>query len=72
MSNIIVKAFSPRNIVGCLLKKGLQREVHRHPRTPPRYALARYMQDTFKPLTPRSDNNTLSSRQVMGVKKIIN
>ena len=25
MSNIIVMAFSPRNIVGCLLKKGLQR-----------------------------------------------
>ena len=38
MSNIIVMAFSPRNIVGCLLKKGLQKD-HRHPRTPPRYAL---------------------------------
>ena len=25
MSNIIVMAFSPRNIAGCLLKKGLQR-----------------------------------------------
>ena len=25
VSNIIVVAFSPRNIVGCLLKKGLQR-----------------------------------------------
>ena len=25
VSNIIVMAFSPRNIVGCLLKKGLQR-----------------------------------------------
>ena len=25
MLNIIVRAFSPRNIVGCLLKKGLQR-----------------------------------------------
>ena len=25
MSNIIVMAFSPRNIVGCLLKKSLQR-----------------------------------------------
>ena len=25
LSNIIVMAFSPRNIVGCLLKKGLQR-----------------------------------------------
>ena len=33
MSNIIVMAFSPRNIVGCLLKKGLQRG-HGHPRTP--------------------------------------
>ena len=39
MSNIIVMAFSPRNIVGCLLKKGLQRGGHGHPRTPPRYAL---------------------------------
>ena len=40
MPNIIVMAFSPRNIVGCLFKKGLQRGVgHRHPRTPPRYAL---------------------------------
>ena len=27
VSNIIVMAFSPRNIVGCLLKKGLQMEV---------------------------------------------
>ena len=27
VSNIIVMAFSPRNIVGCLLKKGLQRGV---------------------------------------------
>ena len=27
MSNIIVMAFSPRNIIGCLLKKGLQRGV---------------------------------------------
>ena len=34
MSNIIV-TFSPRNIVGCLLKKGLQRGDHGHPRTPP-------------------------------------
>ena len=37
--NNIVMAFSPRNIVGCLLKKGLQRGGHGHPRTPPRYAL---------------------------------
>ena len=35
VSNIIVMAFSPRNIVGCFLKKGLQRGGHRHPRTPP-------------------------------------
>ena len=34
MSNIIVIAFSPWNIVGCLLKKGLQRGGHGHPRTP--------------------------------------
>ena len=40
MSNIIVIAFSPRIIVGCFLKKGLQRGVHGHPRIPPRYTLA--------------------------------
>ena len=37
VSNIIVMAFSPRNIVGCLLKKkGLQRGGggHGHPRSP--------------------------------------
>ena len=34
MSNIIFMAFSPQNIVGCLLKKGLQRGSHGHPRTP--------------------------------------
>ena len=35
MSNIIVMVFSPRNIVGCLLIKGLQRGGgHGHPRTP--------------------------------------
>ena len=42
MSNIIVMAFSPRNIVGCLLKKGLQRGgggVTGTPKDPPRYAL---------------------------------
>ena len=40
VSNIIVMAFPPRNVVGCLLKKGLQRGGgHGHPRTPPRYAL---------------------------------
>ena len=41
MSNIIVMAFSPRNIVlGCLFKKRLTKGGHGHPRTPPRYALA--------------------------------
>ena len=39
-SNIIAMAFSPRNIVGCLLKKKLTKGGHGHPRTPPRYALA--------------------------------
>ena len=37
VSNIIVMAFLPQNIVGCLLKKSLQRgggEGHGHPRTP--------------------------------------
>ena len=33
VSNIIVMAFSPRNIVGCLLKKGLKKGVHGHLRT---------------------------------------
>ena len=41
VSNIIVLAFSPRNIVGCLLKKRLTKGGHGQPRTPPppRYAL---------------------------------
>ena len=37
MSNIIVMAFSPRNIMRCFLKKRLQRgggRGHGHPRTP--------------------------------------
>ena len=34
MSNIIVMAFSARNIVGCLLKKGLQRGVTGTPGPP--------------------------------------
>ena len=34
MSNIILMAFLPRNIVGCLLKKGLQRGGHGQPMTP--------------------------------------
>ena len=36
MSNIIVMVFSPQNIVGGLLKKGLQGGGggHGHPRTP--------------------------------------
>ena len=33
-SNNIVMAFSPRNIVGCLLKEVLQRRGNGHPRTP--------------------------------------
>ena len=43
MSNIIVMAFSPRNIVGCLLKKAYKGGGggHGHPRTPSRYALAK-------------------------------
>ena len=39
VSNIIVMAFSPRNFVGCLLKKRLTKGGHGHHRTPPRYAL---------------------------------
>ena len=35
MPNISVMAFSPRNIEGCLLKKGLQREGSRAPQDPP-------------------------------------
>ena len=38
VSSLIVMAFSPRNIIGCFLKKGLQMGCHGHPRTPPRYA----------------------------------
>ena len=34
MSNIIVMAFLPRNIVSCLLKKGLQRGVTGTPGPP--------------------------------------
>ena len=39
MSNNIVMAFSPRNIVGCLLKKRLTKGGSRAPQGPPRYAL---------------------------------
>ena len=39
VSNNMVMAFSPRNIVSCFLKKGLQRGGHGHLRTPPCYAL---------------------------------
>ena len=39
LSNIIVIVLSPRNIVGCFLKKGLQTWGHGHSRTPSRYAL---------------------------------
>ena len=36
MTNIIVMAFSPRNIIGCFLKKRLTKGGggHGHPRTP--------------------------------------
>ena len=34
MSNIIIMAFSPRNIIGCFLKKGLQRGVTGTPGPP--------------------------------------
>ena len=40
VSNIIVMAFSPRNIVGCLLKKRLAKGGTRVPEDPPSYALA--------------------------------
>ena len=39
VSNIIVMAFSPRNIVGCFLKKRLTKGGSRAPQEPPRYAL---------------------------------
>ena len=42
-SNNIVMAFSPRNIIGCLLKKGLQMGGHGHPRTPLATPLNYYM-----------------------------
>ena len=35
VSNIIIMAFSPRNIVGCLLKKRLRKEGSRAPQDPP-------------------------------------
>ena len=40
-SNNIVMAFSPRNIVGCLLKKDLQGGVTGTPGAPPSYALVK-------------------------------
>ena len=46
VSNIIVMAFSPRNVVGCLLKKRLTKGGRsRAPQDPPRYALG----STVKP-----------------------
>ena len=48
VSNIIVMAFSPRNIVGCLLKKRLTKGGSRAPQDPPRYALDLFsLQHTF-------------------------
>ena len=38
-SNNIVMAFSPRNIVGCLLKKGLTKGGSQAPQEPPSYSL---------------------------------
>ena len=46
-SNNIVMAFSPRNIVGCLLKKRLTKGGHGHPRTPPSYAHAHILKDVY-------------------------
>ena len=40
MSNNIIMTFSPRNIVGCLLKKRLTKGGSRAPQDPPSYALA--------------------------------
>ena len=58
MSNIIVMAFSPRTIVGCLLKKRLTKGGggHGHPRTLPSYALG-------MSLTMNNTNSTLNVRQ---------
>ena len=45
VSNIIVMAFSPRNIIGCFLKKRLTKGGHGHPRTPlamPMHCLIKY------------------------------
>ena len=55
VSNIIVMAFSPRNIVGCFLKKALQRGGgggSRVPQDPPRYALDFHRAVVFKSLKP--------------------
>ena len=48
----IVMAFSPP-VVGCLVKKGLQKGGSRAPRTPSGYALAcqLYMENFFKNIT---------------------
>ena len=50
MSNIIVMAFSPRNIVGCLLKKRLTKGGSRVPQDPPRYALDHVENYVFLPI----------------------
>ena len=67
MSNIIVMAFSPRNIVGCLLKKGLQRGGGglRAPQDPPCYALewrpdSRKQQKSSPSLIPLFNTITLA------------
>ena len=59
MSNIIVMAFSPRNIVGCLLKKkSLQRGGQGHPRTPLATPLKLFFFNMT--LTLRTDNILLA------------
>ena len=62
MSNIIVMAFSPQNIVGCLLKKRPTKGGggHGYPRTPPRYALADYSLNCT-PLSPITITNLADS-----------
>ena len=45
VSNIIVMAFSPRNIVGCFLKKRFTKGS-RAPQDPPRYAFASFVYNT--------------------------
>ena len=61
-----VMAFSPRNIVGCLLKKGLQRGGHGHPRIPPRYALAVMAVEHDSMISSSQPNPKSVARGVLG------